>query len=80
MGAEVEWKQFKQQQERVPVVSQQVKNPTSIHEDAGLIPGLTHWVKGSSIGANCSVGYRHGSDLVLLLLWLWHRPAAVALI
>ena len=45
MGAEVEWKQFKQQQERVPVVSQQVKNPTSIHEDAGLIPGLTHWVK-----------------------------------
>ena len=20
-------------------------NPTSIHEDAGLIPGLTHWVK-----------------------------------
>ena len=24
----------------VPVVAQQVKNPTSIHEDAGLIPGL----------------------------------------
>ena len=20
-------------------------NPTSIHEDAGLIPGLTHWVR-----------------------------------
>ena len=27
---------------------------------------------------NCSVGHRHGLDLVLL--WLWHRPAAIALI
>ena len=25
----------------VPVVAQQVKNPTSIHADVGLIPGLT---------------------------------------
>ena len=30
---------------RVPIVSQQVKNLTSIHEDSGLIPGLAHWVK-----------------------------------
>ena len=29
----------------VPVVAQWVKNPTSIHEDADLIPGLTQWVK-----------------------------------
>ena len=29
----------------VPVVAQQVKNPTSIHEDMGLICGLTQWVK-----------------------------------
>ena len=29
----------------VSTVAQRVKNPTSIHEDAGLIPGLTQWVK-----------------------------------
>ena len=30
---------------RIPVVAQRVKDPTSIHKDAGLIPGLTQWVK-----------------------------------
>ena len=29
----------------VPVVAQQVKNPTSIQEDARSIPGLAHGVK-----------------------------------
>ena len=29
----------------IPIVAQQVKNPISIHEDTGLIPGLAQWVK-----------------------------------
>ena len=29
----------------VAAVAQWVKNSTSIHEDAGLIPGLDRWVK-----------------------------------
>ena len=26
-------------------MAQQVKNPTSVHEDVGSIPGLHQWVK-----------------------------------
>ena len=43
-------------------MAQQVKNLTSILEDASPILGLSKWVK----------------DLVLLQLWLWRRPAAAA--
>ena len=51
-------------------------NPTSTNEDKSLIPGLTPWVKGSSIAISCGVSHRRGLGLVLLWLWLW--PAAIA--
>ena len=30
---------------RVPIIAQQLTNPTSILEDMGLIPDLAQWVK-----------------------------------
>ena len=53
-------------------------NLTSIHEDSDLNPGLTQWVKGSSIAVSCGAGHRCGSDPALL--WLWYRLVATALI
>ena len=39
----------------IPIVAQQVKNPTSIHDDVGLIPGLTQYFKGSPVVMSCGV-------------------------
>ena len=60
-------------------MAQCIKNPTSIHEGVGSIPGIVQWVKESGIAISCDVGHRHGSDLAALL-WLWCRLAAAALI
>ena len=45
-------------------------NPTHIHEDVSLIPGLAQWVGDLALLVSCSVGRRCGSDPALLLLWL----------
>ena len=35
----------KKKKKRVPIRAQWLTNPTSIHEDMGLIPDLTQWIK-----------------------------------
>ena len=36
---------FKEKMQAAPIVAQRKQNPSSIHEDAGLIPGLPQWVR-----------------------------------
>ena len=58
-------------------MAQQVKKPTSVHADWGLIPGLDQWVReGSDVAMSPGIGQRPGLDLASL--WLCCKPAAVA--
>ena len=57
-------------------MAQWLRNPTRNHEDVGLIPGLTQWVKALAFTVSCGVGRRRGSDPKLL--WPWCRPAATS--
>ena len=58
-------------------MAQWVKNPTSIQEDEGLIPGLAQWIKDRHCYC-CKVWHRSQMWLRLSMLWLWHRLAATA--
>ena len=58
----------------VPCVAQWLANPTRIHEDAGLIPGLS----GLRIQHCRELWYRSKIRSDPEFLWLWGRPAAVA--
>ena len=51
-------------------MAQQVKNPTCLCEDVGLITGLVQSL--ALPQAAESAGPRRSSDPALL--WLWHRP------
>ena len=46
---------FRKHRRGVPVLAQQFKNQTSVHENAGSIPGLTQLVKGPCC-PGCDVG------------------------
>ena len=62
----------------VPVVAQRVKDPTLslLRMQVWSLASLSGL--GCGIATSCGVVHRYGSDAVLP--WLWHKPAAAALI
>ena len=69
---------FKILRAEFPFVAQLINELTNIHEDAGLIPGLDQWIKGSGVAVSSGIGCSCSLDLALL--WLWYRLAAAATI
>ena len=55
-------------------MAQRIKNPASIHEDVGLIPGLTQWFEDPALLS--AVVSRFGTDLALLRLRCVQAAAA----
>ena len=53
-----------------------VIKPSSIHEDAGLIPALTQWIKDPVLPS--AVVQVADTPRIQHCLWLWHRLAATA--
>ena len=53
-------------------------NPTSNHKVAGLIPGLAQWVKDLVLLQAVAIDHRFSLDP--MLLWLWYRLTAAAVI
>ena len=56
-------------------MAQQVKNPTSIHEDASLIPGLTQWFKDPALP---QLWHRSQMQIGSGIAWLLCRPVSAA--
>ena len=61
----------------VPIVAQRVTNPTCIHKDARLIPGLAQWVKDQAL-PKATAQVADAAQMWHGCGWLWCRLPAAA--